>query len=176
MSVSTEGMPQLRLRLAAPNLRNAGESWTGPLWVWGILIAVLLYGLLAIPEFFVWGNLSTMLAQAVPLGLVAIGETLVILTGGIDISVATVVSMGNTLSMGLMNGHESHVWYGLLLPLLAGIAIGVVNGIVIAYGRVPAFIATLGSAAIVQGIVFAYTHYNTYGTAPMSVSNIGFAQ
>ena len=114
--------------------------------------------------------------QAIPLALVAMGQTLVILTGGIDISVAAVISLSNTLSMGLdgrlRRARSRTRW---CCRVLAGAVVGLVNGLVVTAVRVPAFIVTLGSAAVVQGIVFAYTNYDTYGSPAASVSNIGFA-
>jgi ribose transport system permease protein len=110
----------------------------------------------------------------VPLAVVAIGETFVILSGGIDISVAAVLSMGNTLSMGLMAGHESRVWYSILLTVIAGLVIGTASGVIVAKAYVPAFIVTLGAASIVQGIVFAYTHQATYGTPAPSLVTLGY--
>ncbi len=160
-------LPRLRLRGAA--------QWLGPPWVWAILGLVLIYGFFVIPDFWRWDNLSSVMRQAIPLALVAMGQTLVILTGGIDISVAVVLSLSNTMAMGLMNGSEDAVIYALILPVLAGAAIGLVNGVIVTRVRVPAFIMTLGTASVVQGIVFSYTNYDTYGRPAESVSNIGFA-
>jgi ribose transport system permease protein len=120
-------------------------------------------------------NFKDILRQAVPLGIVAIGETVVILTGGIDISVAPMISMANTLSMGIMAGHEGRVWIAVVVPVLAGVFAGSVSGVVVAKARVPAFIVTLGAASVIQGIVFAYTHYATYGTPAESFAELGFA-
>jgi ribose transport system permease protein len=159
----------------ARRLRLDGlAAWVGPVWVWAILGAVLLYGFSAIPDFWRWDNLSSVMRQAIPLALVAMGQTLVILTGGIDISVAAVISLANTLAMGMMGGSEGAVAYALVLPVLAGAVVGLVNGLVVTRVHVPAFIVTLGSAAVVQGIVFAYTNYDNYGSPAASVSNIGF--
>ena len=140
-----------------------------------ILGLVLIYGFFLIPYFWRWDSMTSVMRQAIPLALVAMGQTLVILTGGIDISVAVVISLSNTMAMGLMDGSESAVVYALVLPVIAGAAIGLVNGVVVTRLRVPAFIMTLGSASVLQGIVFGYTNYDTYGLPAESVSNIGFA-
>lgn len=162
-------------RLERPLRRFDGLSaWVGPIWVWAILLAVVLYGFYFIPDFWRWDNLSSVMRQAIPLALVAMGQTLVILTGGIDISVAAVISLANTLAMGLMGGSEGAVAYAMVLPVLAGAVVGLVNGLTVTAVKVPAFIVTLGSAAVVQGIVFAYTNYDTYGLPAESVSSIGF--
>jgi ribose transport system permease protein len=169
MSTRLEELARARRRL------DGLSAWVGPVWVWAILLAVVLYGFYVIPDFWRWDNLSNVMRQAIPLALVAMGQTLVILTGGIDISVAAVISLSNTMAMGLMGGSEGAVAYAMVLPVLAGAVVGLVNGLVVTTVRVPAFIVTLGSAAVVQGIVFAYTNYDTYGLPAQSVSNIGFA-
>jgi ribose transport system permease protein len=172
MSVSVDTASS---RIGLPRLRVRGlAAWLGPIWVWAILAAVVVYGFFVIPDFWRWENLTSVMRQAIPLALVSMGQTVVILTGGIDISVAAVISMANTMSMGLMGGAESHVPYALIAPLFAGALVGLVNGLVITQVRVPAFIVTLGSAAVVQGIVFSYTDYNTFGHPAESVSNLGF--
>jgi ribose transport system permease protein len=171
MSTRLDALARTRSRLRLDGL----SAWVGPAWVWAILLVVVLYGFYFIPDFWRWDNLSNVMRQAIPLALVAMGQTLVILTGGIDISVAAVISLSNTLSMGLMAGSEGAVAYAMVLPVLAGAVVGLVNGLVVTAVRVPAFIVTLGSAAVVQGIVFAYTNYDTYGSPAASVSNIGFA-
>jgi ribose transport system permease protein len=173
MSTSVEPAGRVSVRVRRPDLSGA-SAWLGPLWVWAILAALLVYGFFVIPDFWRWDNLTSVMRQAIPLALVSMGQTLVILTGGIDISVAAVISLSNTMAMGLMGGQESHVAYALVLPLVAGALVGLVNGVVIAHARVPAFIMTLGSAAVVQGIVFSYTDYNTFGHPAESVSNLGF--
>jgi ribose/xylose/arabinose/galactoside ABC-type transport system permease subunit len=128
----------------------------------------------AVADFAQESNFQAIGEAAVPLAVVAIGQTFVILTGGIDISVAVVISMGNTLSMGLMNGHDDRIWYAVLVTLAAGLLVGTANGVVVAKVGVPAFIVTLGAASILQGVVFAYTNQATYGLAAPRLSTLGF--
>lgn len=162
-------------RVALPRVRGA-SAWLGPGWVWAILAALAIYGFYFIPDFWRTDNLLNVLRQGIPLAIVAIGQTLVILTGGIDISVAAVISLANTLAMGLMGGSEGAVAYAIVLPVVAGALVGLVNGAIVTSARVPAFIVTLGVAAVVQGIVFAYTDYNTYGQPAPSISELGFTE
>ena len=154
----------------------AVERWAGPVWLWGLLLATLVVSALAVPDFAHWQNPSNVLQQAVPLGIVAMGETIVILTGGIDISVAATVSLGDTMAMGLMNGRSDRIWLAVLLPVLAGAVVGLVNGVITARARVPAFIVTLGMASAIQGVVFWYTGSATYGTPADAMVELGFAQ
>lgn len=173
MSTHVERPPARRIAL--PRVPGA-SAWLGPAWVWAILAALVLYGFYFIPDFWRADNLLSVLRQGIPLAIVAIGQTLVILTGGIDISVAAVISLANTMAMGLMGGAEDAVAYALVLPVVAGALVGLVNGVIVTSARVPAFIVTLGVAAVVQGIVFSYTDYNTFGVPAPSVSELGFAE
>jgi ribose transport system permease protein len=155
-------------------LRRAVEAWTGPLWIWGVVVVMLVVASVFVRDFGQVVNFQAIAAAAVPLAIVAVGETFVVLTGSIDISVAVLISMGNTLSMGLMNGHEGRVWYALILTLLAGLGVGIVSGTIVAKANVPAFIVTLGAASVLQGIVFAYTNQATYGSPAPSLITLGF--
>lgn len=159
----------------SPRRLRAVEAWTGPLWTWVVVAVIVVIASFGVKDFWQVTNFQALGESAVPLGIVAIGETFVILTGGIDISVAAVVSLGNTLSMGLMNGHGGRIWYAVVLTLLVGLSIGAASGLVVALARVPAFIVTLGAAYIVQGVVFAYTNQATYGTPAPSLTTLGYA-
>jgi ribose transport system permease protein len=151
------------------------SPWLGPAWIWALLLVVVLFGFYFVADFWRTDNLTSILRQSIPLALVAIGQTFVILTGGLDISVAAVISLTNTMAMGLMAGSDGAIAYAIVVPLIAAAFVGFVNGAVVTYARVPAFIVTLGAASIVQGIVFAYTDYATFGTPAPAVSELGFA-
>ena len=154
---------------------QAVQAWTGPLWVWGVVVAMVAVGSQVVADFAQLSNFQAIGQAAVPLAVVAIGETFVILTGGIDISVAAMLSMGNTLSMGLMSGHEDRVWYAITLTVVAGLLAGAASGLIVAKLHVPSFIVTLGAANIVQGVVFAYTKQGTYGSPAPSLISLGYA-
>jgi ribose transport system permease protein len=155
-------------------LRRRVYRWTGPLWVWVVLFVLLVGATATVPDFGTWENFTNILRQAVPLAIVAIGQTAVILTAGIDLSVVAVVAMGNTLAMGIMDGSDGRIWLAVLAPLALGIIAGGVSGTVIARTAAPPFIVTLGAASIIQGIVFWYTDSATYGTPGPSFGQLGF--
>jgi ribose transport system permease protein len=155
-------------------VRRAVGRWTGPLWVWLVLALLVLVCVLAVPDFATYDNFTNILRQAVPLAIVAIGQTAVILTAGIDLSVAAVVSMGNTLSMGIMDGNDGRIWMAVLAPVALGLLVGAVNGNIVARTAAPPFIVTLGAASVIQGIVFWYTDSATYGLPAPSFGTLGF--
>jgi ribose transport system permease protein len=150
------------------------EPWIGPSWLGLLFLALFAGAWVFLPAFGQPRNLANVLAAAVPLAIVSVGQTWVVLTGGIDISVAAVMSLGLTMSMGLMAGGEGNLALALVLPVLAGCLVGVVSGGTVVGLRVPPFMATLGTASIVQGIVFAYTNYSTYGSPHPAIIRIGF--
>jgi len=95
-------------------------------------------------------NIMNILVQSSLIGIIAVGQTFVILTGGIDLSVGSIVAF-SSLSVGMMLVSGLPVWLVVILGTLIGAGAGLVNGIVIAYGKIPAFIATLGMMSIARG-------------------------
>jgi ribose transport system permease protein len=160
----------------ATKVHRGVYRWIGPLWVWGVLIALVILAIYTVPQFATLDNYKNILKQAVPLAIVAIGQTGVIILGGIDLSVAAVIALGDTLCMGIMNGGEGSIVFAILAPLALGALIGAANGLVVAKTAAPAFIVTLGAASIVQGAVFWYTDSGPYGAPALSFGELGFKE
>jgi erythritol transport system permease protein len=125
-----------------------------------LAVVTLVFSLLS-PEFLTTGNLSILVKHVAINAILAIGMTFVILSGGIDLSVGSVVGFcgmvaGLLLSRGLVLQSLGvvvypHAWFVIVLTLLAGMAIGAANGWVVARLGVAPFIATLGSMYIARG-------------------------
>jgi len=96
--------------------------------------------------------------QSVALGLVAIGQTVVILAGGIDISIGATISMVAVYSSGLMAGTSDPLVFVpiMFVALAMALVVGLVNSLLVSRLRVAAFIATMAMGAIVQGVVLLY--------------------
>jgi ribose transport system permease protein len=90
--------------------------------------------------------------QAFALALVAMAQALPILSGGLDLSVGAVMVMSTCLASVVVNGSPVEVAFGLLLCLLAGLAAGLLNGVLVVYGRIQPIIVTLASSALFLGI------------------------
>jgi ribose/xylose/arabinose/galactoside ABC-type transport system permease subunit len=125
------------------------------------------------PVFFTTRNISTLLKQAASLGIVSVGQTLTILTGGIDLSVASVMALMSVVSASLMEGQDSLFPSVALYCLAIAAAIGLVNGLLVTKLKIPAFIATLGMILVVQGIRFVYTGGSPRGSIPPVLRFIG---
>ncbi|MFV2044142.1 MAG: ABC transporter permease [Anaerolineales bacterium] len=109
------------------------------------------------PVFLTARNITVLLKQAAPLGILAVGQTLVILTGGIDLSVASVMATVSIFAAGITDGRDELVLPVVLFALVFSLVVGVTNGLLITKLKVPPFIATLDMILIVQGIRFAYS-------------------
>ena len=102
-------------------------------------------------NFLNLNNIMNIINQASINAIIAIGASMVILTGGIDLSVGSVVGfVGIFLAMNLKDGMSIPV--AIVLCLICGVVIGLFNGVLVSYGKVPAFIATLGSMQAVRGM------------------------
>ncbi|MBV8097693.1 MAG: ABC transporter permease [Verrucomicrobia bacterium] len=118
-----------------------------------LLILILMWFLLSLlsPYFFTVGNLSEITLQTAVIGIIAAGETLVILSGGIDLSVGSVFACSG-IAGGLIFQATGNLWLTLAITVLTGAALGSFNGLFISWLRVPPFIATLGMLGMARGL------------------------
>jgi len=123
----------------------------------GLLIVVLGFGATVSDRFATTANLLTVAEQAAALGFVAIGQTLAVLVGGIDLSVGAMVTAANVFVASFVHGSDVLMIPGLVAVLVLGAAIGLVNGIVTVRTGVHPLIVTLGTASILNGLVLLYT-------------------
>jgi len=125
--------------------------------IYSLLTALIIISSLISPDFRTPRNAVNILRQAVLLGIVSTGQTLVILTRGLDLSVGSTISLGACLTSGIMLGRGELILPVFLLVLLIGTVIGAGNGLIVTRLKVPPFIATLGMMSIVQGSLLLYT-------------------
>ena len=108
------------------------------------------------PNFFTTGNILNILRQTAVNAIIAVGMTLVILTAGIDLSVGSVLALCGAVGASLI-AREIPVFVAVAAALGAGAMLGAASGVIIAKGRVQAFIATLVSMTMVRGLTLVYT-------------------
>jgi ribose transport system permease protein len=118
-----------------------------------LLILIVMWFLLSLlsPYFFTVGNLSEITLQTAVIGIIAAGQTLVILSGGIDLSVGSVFACSGVAG-GLVFQVTGNLWLTSGATLLTGAALGSLNGLFITRLRVPPFIATLGMLGMARGL------------------------
>ena len=114
-------------------------------------------------------HLLDLVRQGAPLGLVAIGQTLVIVTGGMDLSVGATVALVDVVAAQVIANHDERVLPATLLVLAIGAAIGLLNGLLVTRLRVTPFIATLGTSLIVLGAALVYSGGTPGGGIPESM-------
>jgi ribose transport system permease protein len=139
--------------------------------VWIALVAVVLVGLAAAPSVVASDQVPILLRQAAPLGLLAIGQTVLIIARGFDLSVGGVVAMVNVLAANAFAA-DTPAFVVALALVLFGLAVGAVNGILIAVGRVPALVATLGMGFILSGATVIYTGGAASGKIPPGIRSL----
>ena len=116
-----------------------------------LLVAALSY---LSPYFLTWPNFSNILRQASLQFMISAGLTIVILTAGIDLSVGAVLGLAACIAASLMS--EGHVVFGIGLALVAAIACGLANGMLVTLARIPPFIATYGMLWIAFGLGYVF--------------------
>lgn len=137
------------------------------------LALVLLLALITTPQFYTPNVLRIVLFQIGIIGIVAIGQTLVLLTGGIDLSVSGVMSLSAVVLAMVSRGSDDMLVPGIALALLAGVAVGLVNGGLVILRNVPPFVATFASFVLIQGVIIAWTGGAPSGSTPASISWLG---
>ncbi len=139
-----------------------------------LLLLVLAIFLTIFTRGFLTGtNLSNLVRQTAINGVVALGMTLVIIAGGIDLSVGSVVGFAGILVALLMKSGVPVIW-AVLASIIVSFVIGAINGFMVFDGRIPPFIATLGSMAIIRGAIMLISGARMIAGLPRSF--LDFAQ
>jgi len=139
------------------------------------LVILIIFSSVISPAFLRLQNLINMLNPAAALGMVAIGQTFVILTGrgGLDISVASVMATVAVIAAKTTGGQDALLLPATIVCLLFGILVGAVNGMLITKRRVPPIMATLGMMIILHGVRFLYTKGVPEGSYPPFLRFLG---
>lgn len=160
MSAAVTTRPAVRTGRLRGFLESGGVVWT-------LVAAIVVLTAVTTEQFRTTANLSNVARQAVVLSLVALGQFVVVLTGGVDLSLGMIVRISALATAITMGGLDERLLLGIGLALLLGAAAGAANGIVVTRFRVPAFIATFGSLAVLQGLSLLITSIPEGRTAPL---------
>ena len=157
------------------------------IWAWVFLALLVLFFVVAVPlttggsvNFFTVRNSQNILVAIIPVLLLGLGQTFVIIGAGIDLSVGWVMSLASVLSaLALRSAFNGGVplFPAVIAGLIAGVggaaAVGLVNGVIIAKLRVPAFIVTLGTSFIVRGVAYLMSENTTVIGLPAGIRTYG---
>lgn len=173
---ATEAAQQRRL---SPKTREL----LGNSWIVLVLIALLVVFTIANPHFFTAFNVTSILVNASMLAILAVGETYVIITAGIDLSVGSVLVFASVVSVILMRdlGGASAGWgvtvLGIVVGVAGGLLWGLINGVLIAKTKVPPLIVTLGTLGMALGIAEIMTGGVDVAAVPsVFVNTVGFGK
>lgn len=143
------------------------------LYIGAILIFAIFSILSAVmgKNFLQWNNIVNIIVQSSIISVIAVGQTIVIITGGIDLSVGSIVAfVGIFMGMLLLAGIPLVI--AILIALIIGAVFGVINGVVISYGKVPPFIMTLGMMSIGRGLTLAINGGKPLAGFPMELEKL----
>lgn len=147
----------------SPVLARLGNDFWARYGVPLALVALIVFFTLWSPTFMTDSNVMNILRQSSVLAIAAIGATIVLISGGIDISQGAIMALaGIIVVVGIQTMGVPEV-PSLLIALVAATLVGLVNGLLAERVRIPAFIATLGTALVVRGIGFVYTDGRSIG-------------
>ncbi len=118
-------------------------------------------------RFMTGGNLSLIVQQVMVVGTLAIGQTLIILTAGIDLSNGAVMALSSVIMTSMAVDHGLNPALAIILGLLVCVFFGVLNGALVTYIRLPPFIVTLGTLNIAFAITRIYTSQTIIGLPPL---------
>lgn len=149
------------------SIRGMGQVLTVTL---GFIVLCIVFGILN-PAFASFKNTSNLLRQIAPIILIGIGQSYVLITGNIDLSIGSVVGMSCMISATLMT-KGVNPWVAVLITIACCLIVGIVNGELVAKCKLPPFIATLGTMTIARGI--AQIVNNNYNTDSIGAGAKGF--
>jgi ribose/xylose/arabinose/galactoside ABC-type transport system permease subunit len=141
--------------------------------VYLFLLLVLVVAAVVSPQFFQPANLFNILRQAAAIGILAIGQTIVVVAGGIDLSVAAVMQLSGVTVAEITGGQDALVALAIPLCLAMGLLIGLGNGLLVTKRRVQPFIATLFVGLLVTGLRLLVTRATPSGVLPPAIRAFG---
>ena len=137
------------------------------------LVIFIVFSLLN-ENFLSINNVLNIIVQSSIIAIIAVGQTMVILTSGIDLSVGSIVGASG-IGIGLLMVAGVSIPVAVAVGVVMGAIFGLINGVIISYGRVPAFITTLGMMGIARGIGLAMNEGKPVAGLPMGFENIASA-
>lgn len=137
--------------------RKKGFLFSPQAMIYILLVVMLAVAAVISPGYLQITHLAGILRLASFLGIAAIGQNLAILSGGIDLSIAQLICMGNIFGAQIMMARNDRMLPALVTVIVLGAVFGALNGMGIKYLKIPAFIMTLATSCIVQGVCLIYT-------------------
>lgn len=144
-------------------------------FVYLVLLFVFVFFSVLTKTFLSTKNLLNICRQVSMTGICAVGMTMVLLTGGIDISIGSIIALSGVVSAKLINDLGFGIFPAMVVGVLVGIVCGLISGIMVAHFEVPALIATLAMQTIARGFAFIMTQGIPVYGLPESIKRWGRA-
>lgn len=155
------------------NLQNIFGKNKGIIIV--LLIMIALLSLLS-PVFLTTNNIISLVQQITINMFIALAMTLVIITGGIDLSVGSIVALTGSITVGLIVQNGISIPIAIIIGLAIGLFVGLINGLIITNFKLPPFIVTLATMNVARGISYIYTGGSSIRITNESFTNLGTAR
>ena len=152
---------------------GSGESFFQDWMILILFVALVVIFSFVSSTFRTTNNIMNVLRQASFIAIIAMGEFFVILTGRMDMSISSIIGMVSIFFAGFAVTLGVPVWLAIVLVMLMAIAVGIVNGVLVVYGKVPSFIATLVTMNVIKGIYFIYSGGLPISGLPESFNFLG---
>ncbi|HWE10818.1 MAG TPA: ABC transporter permease [Solirubrobacteraceae bacterium] len=171
------GTPRAPTTVRLPQgIRDRLQDVVSQLAAAGGLIVVAVALAIASPYFLTANNLFNIGVQVSVVAIIAVGETLVILTAGIDLSVGSVAGLGGVLGTMAIANAGFPIIPGIIIGILVGAGVGMVNGLLVTQMKLPPFIATLGMLGVARGLTFIVGGENAVYGLPANFRLVGEGQ
>jgi ribose transport system permease protein len=142
--------------------------------IWLVVLVLVVVASFLSPAFLRTRNLLNVLRQAATLGIISVGQTVVLLSGGADLSQATVMTLSAVVAFKYLGGDDLMIAPVILLCLALGGIVGVCNGLMVSKVKVPPFLMTLGTRTVVFGLALMFTKGAPQGhTTPLFRAILG---
>lgn len=140
--------------------------------IWIMLLILVIFSAVASPNFLTVVNIKNIFRQGALLGVIAIGQTIVLLSGGADLSQSAVMTMAAVVALDVLNGDNSNIPLVILISAIMGIVAGIFNGFIISKIKVPPFLLTLGTREVIYGLALVYTNGTPKGKMTPEFRNL----
>jgi ribose transport system permease protein len=155
--------------------RRGVGAWLGEvrnLGLVGVLVVLAIIGWISKPDSFpTSSNLTTVLTQASVIGVITVGQTFVIIGGGIDLSVGALMALASVWATTVATQNMG-TWAVIMVALLVGVGVGLINGLLIAYGRLVPLIGTLAMLATARGLAQKISNKQTQIVHSQTINNL----
>src|SRR5512136_1361405 len=135
-----------------------------------VIVLFIIFSIVA-PNFFTIRSILSLALQTSAVTMMGIGVTFTIITGGVDLSIGSIVALSGTIAV-MVARDGVPIWLSMIIGLLVGVVAGLINALMITRAKLPPFIATLGMMMVARGVALTITNANAW-PAPDGFGELG---